>query len=68
MKQVPVLKPYMYLHLHELDNHLSINEFKTSNRDFKKEKYESKLLCSFVGSLVVIVIHCCIWFELKSRL
>ena len=28
LRDIPILKPYVNLHLHELDNLLNINEFK----------------------------------------
>ena len=39
---IPVLKPYVNLHLQEFDNLKDINEFKQSWSGFKKEKCESK--------------------------
>ena len=37
---------------------------KEIKRGFKKEKYESKLLCSHADK----AINCCIWFEKKNQL
>ena len=46
LRGIHVLRPCVNLHLDELDNLQDINDFKASKSGIKKEKYESKLLCS----------------------